>query len=79
MQSSPSPCVEERWCSGTMIHINNISYKDMREDECRYDHIRYGYWIKVPSQTATLLALKGCIFGPKYSQDNLWDETQKEW
>jgi hypothetical protein len=78
MQSNQSHTeVKEVWCSGTMIHINNISYKDMRENECRYDHLRYGYWIKVPSPTATMLALKGCIFGPKYDE-NVWFKD-KEW
>jgi len=72
MQSNQSPCVEVdwQWVCETHMHTHNVLHSDLKEGEYRYDTVRLGYWIQTPSQTATILGLRGCRFLKKFGQTN---------
>ena len=56
------------WISETAIMHHGVKHRDIQDLESRYDTVRLGYWIKVPSATATILALRGCKFSKKFGQ-----------
>jgi hypothetical protein len=56
------------WVGETLMVVKYIRHKDLLPGDYRYDNIRLGYWIKSPSPTATILALKGCEFSIKFGQ-----------
>jgi hypothetical protein len=55
----------------TQLYLNEISYKDMQDQDCDWDSIRCIVWVKRDSVTATQLALKGV----RFNQPN----PHKEW
>ena len=52
------------------IWRSSVRSHDLQTDHVRYDTVRLGYWVRVPSTTATILALKGCRFRQKMGQTN---------
>jgi hypothetical protein len=71
MQLSPLPVeIDWFWISESSIIKRGIRHKDIQDTHVRYDAVRLGYWVKVPSITATVLALKGCKFKQKMGQTN---------
>jgi hypothetical protein len=52
------------------IWRSSVRSQDLQTDHVRYDTVRLGYWVRVPSTTATILALKGCKFRQKIAQTN---------
>ena len=62
--------VDWAWINESAIIGRGIRHIDIQDKDVRYDAVRLGYWVKVPSQTATILALKGCKFKQKMGQLN---------
>ena len=62
--------VDWYWINESAIIGKGIRHKDIQDHHVRYDTVRLGYWVQVPSQTATILALKGCKFKQKMGQTN---------
>jgi len=62
--------VEWFWISETAIIHNGVKHRDIQDLDSRYDAVRLGYWIRTPSMTATILALRGCKFKQKMGQTN---------
>jgi len=64
--------IEHEWyyISAFDQRANNVNDYDIKPEHSRYDRVRQGYWIQVPSSTATVLALKGCLFKKKIGQTN---------
>jgi hypothetical protein len=69
---NPLPCVEVDWywINESALIGRNIRHWDLKDSDVRYDNVRLGYWVKTPSPTATVLALKGCKFKQKMGQTN---------
>ena len=59
------------WIAESSIIGRGIRHQDIKDMDVRYDTVRLGYWVKVPSVTATILALKGCKFKQKMGQ-SVW-------
>jgi len=74
MQYNPLPLedsgIDYYWISETAIIQNGVKHRDIQDQDARYDTVRLGYWIQVPSPTATILALRGCKFKQKMGQQN---------
>ena len=71
MQSNQSHLeIDWYFVADSAIIGKGIRHKDIQDKDVRYDTVRLGYWVQVPSQTATILALKGCKFKQKMGQTN---------
>jgi hypothetical protein len=71
MQSNPLPLeVDWYWIAESAIIGKRIRHNDIQDKDVRYDAVRLGYWVKTPSPTATILALKGCKFRQRMGQTN---------
>lgn len=70
--------IQERWryLQDVEIWRRSVRTKDLINEDIRYDTIRHGYWIKIPSKTYLTLSLKGCEFG-RYLDQDPW-ATDKE-
>jgi len=65
--------IETDWLQVDSLQFwkTNVTARDMPQEDYRYDAVRMQYWIRNPSPTATILALKGVRFGPKWGQ-SVW-------
>ena len=72
LESDQSKASEVDWfyCDSYQLNKYNITHRDFKQEDSRYDAIKQGYWIRIPSKTATILALKGCIFKQRMGQHN---------
>jgi hypothetical protein len=70
LQSMNTQEVDWYWINDSAIIGRGIRHSDIRDQDVRYDTVRLGYWVKVPSITSTILALKGCKFKQKMGQTN---------
>jgi len=74
MQSNQSQIedsgIDYLWVCETHMHTHNVLHTDLKPGDYRHDNVRLGYWIKTPSQTATILGLRGCRFLKRFGQTN---------
>lgn len=60
-----------RFITDSELRRNQIPGSELNPDFCKYDAIKLGYWVFVPSPTATKLALLGCTLrSPMYNHYN---------